>query len=239
MIVRSYPFPSAYKEKRYHNKTVIVIDLLRSTTSILEALVNGANQVIPAQDVEEARMFSANWNRKEGILAGERGGLKISGYDVGNSPMEFSREKIKGKNVIICTTNGTSAILDAKTADKIYLGSLRNKTAVARAALNAKNDIILLCAGTMGECSADDVICAGGILGAMEKISDQPLEYNDFSLVCRIMYDAWKNGEMNLSDIKHYTTLSGLGFDEDLIYCFEEDKTDRVPVYRFGAVQLL
>lgn len=238
MNINAYPFPSAYFEKRNHNKTVIVVDLLRATTSILEALINGANQVIPTKDVSEARMLAANWGKEGSVLAGESGGLKLAEYDLGNSPLEFTRKMVADKNVLINTTNGTNAILESKNAYRILIGCLRNCDAVAKAALAVGRDILVICAGTEGEASAEDMICAGGILQVIHRESQTRLEYNDFSLVCSMMYSAWKEGKADLHAIRHYRRLLDLGFQEDLDYCFTENQTDAVPVYEHGSIRL-
>lgn len=238
MKVYTYPFPSAYFEKRYHNKTVIVVDLLRATTSILEALINGANQVIPTKDVSEARMLAFNWGKEGSVLAGESGGIKLEEYDLGNSPLEFTRKMVQDKNVLINTTNGTNAILECKTAYKILIGCLRNCSAVSKKALEEQRDILVICAGTEGEVSAEDMICAGGILQSIHNESRTQLEFNDFSLVCSMMYSSWKEGRADLYAIRHYRRLLELGFQEDLDFCFMEDQTQEVPVYEHGSIRL-
>ncbi len=238
MQVLAYPFPGALMEKQYHNKTVIVVDVLRATTCMVEALQNGASQVIPARDPGEAMAFAGHLGRKESLLTGERGGLRMPDFDLGNSPLEFKPQVVKNKTVVISTTNGTAAIHAARNASKLFIGCMRNRTAAARAAVKAGQDITLLCAGTVGECSADDMVGAGAILQAIcSEIEDITL--NDFARICMLTYTAWKKGEADLSVTTHYNRLHELGFDEDLAFCFEEDQTGIVPKYENGSIRPL
>ncbi len=237
MHVSAYPFPGAIMEKQYHNRTVIVVDVLRATTCMVEALQNGANQVIPARDPGEAMAFAGHLGRKESLLTGERGGLRMPDFDLGNSPLEFTMHVVKNKAVVISTTNGTTAIHAARNASKLYIGCMRNRTAVARAALKDGQDITVLCAGTEGECSADDMVAAGGILQAICSEPDVELTFNDFARICMLTYTAWKKGEFDLTVTTHYNRLHDLGFDADLAFCFLEDQTGIVPKYENGSIR--
>lgn len=237
MQVSAYPFPGATTEKQYFNKTVVVVDVLRATTSMVEALQNGANQIIPARDPGEAMGFAGHIGRKESLLAGERGGLRMQDFDLGNSPLEFTPDMVKEKTIVFCTTNGTVAIHAARTAGRLLIGCMRNSAAVAKAAAEEEMDVIVLCAGTGGECSADDMVAAGGILTALcGELKEEPT-LNDFARVCMLTYSAWKKGEADLSVTTHYSRLKELGFDEDLQYCFEQDKTETVPKYENGSIR--
>ncbi len=237
MQVSAYPFPGAVTEKQYYGKTVVVVDVLRATTSMVEALQNGASQVVPARDPGEAMGYIGHLGRRESLLAGERNGLKLPDFDMGNSPLEFGEKKVKGKSVVFFTTNGTGAILSARACAKLLIGCMRNRRAVGEAAAKQEMDIIVLCAGTMMECSADDIVAAGGILKAIiENLEEEP-ELNDFARICMLVYNSWKRGEADLSDTMHYKYLREMGFDEDLSYCFEEDKTDIVPRYENGSIR--
>ena len=238
MQVFAYPFPGAVSEKQLYGKTVIVVDVLRATTTMVEALRNGAKQVIPARDPSEAIAYMGHLGRRESILAGERGGLKLPDFDLGNSPLEFTEDAVKGKSVVMSTTNGTVAIHAARGAAKLYIGSMRNATAAAKAAVQEEKDIVVLCAGTLNESSADDIVAAGCVLKAiMQNMSEEP-HLNDFARVCLLVYGAYKRGEADLSVTTHYSHLKEIGFENDLKFCFEEDKTEIVPRYENGCVRI-
>jgi len=237
MQVSIYPFPGAVSEKQYYGKTVIVVDVLRATTCIVEALQNGASQVIPARDPGEAMGFAGHLGRRESLLTGERGGLRMPDFDLGNSPLEFKPAVVAGKTVVITTTNGTMAIHAARTAYKLLIGCMRNRTAVGKLAAETGKDILILCAGTVGECSADDMAAAGAILEAVLQASGEKPALNDFARVCLLVYRDWKKGDADLSEMMHYHTLHELGFDEDLAFCFLEDQTEIVPQYENGSIR--
>lgn len=238
MRINAYPFPSAITEKQYFSKTVIVVDVLRATTCAVEALQNGAAQLIPARDAGEAMAFAVHLGRKESVLAGENEAVAFSGFDLGNSPREFKKSIVNQKTIVFCTTNGTVAIHAARTANTLLLGCLRNKSAVADTAIKLENDIVLLCAGTRGECSVDDMVAAGGIFRAMEQVlGEETAEVNDFAALCGFLYDQWKTGIFEISMAQHYHTLKELGFEADIEYCLEEDKTACVPKYENGSIR--
>ena len=237
MRVNVYPFPSAVSEKQYYNSTVIVVDLLRASTSMVTALDHGAIQLIPARDAGEAIAFAAHLGRKESLLAGERGGLKMQGFDLGNSPLEQTRAAINEKTVVFCTTNGTGAIHAARSAQNLLIGCLRNRAAVASYALSLGCDILILCAGTAGECSIDDMVAAGGIFKALIEGLEEPPEANDFASACEFMYEEWRKGAFAMAKAAHYRVLKGLHFDEDLVYCLAPDQTDCVPKYENGSIR--
>ncbi len=237
MQITTYPFPQAVTEKHFYKKTAVVVDVLRATTSIIEALRNGAAQVITARDPAEAMAFYSHFGKKDSVLAGERGGLRLPDFELGNSPLEFSKKVVDGKTVVICTTNGTQAIYACRGASRLLIGAMRNRTAVAKEALKQGEDITLICAGTLGECSADDIIACGGILSAILEQCETAPELNDFSRICMLTYSAWCKGEADLSLTTHYKRLFELGFVEDLSFCFEQDKTDVVPEYNNGSIK--
>lgn len=237
MQITTYPFPQAITEKHFYKKTAIVVDVLRATTSIVEALKNGAAQIITARDPAEAMAFYSHFGRKDSVLAGERGGLRIADFELGNSPLEFSEKVVKNKTVVICTTNGTQAIHACRGASRLLIGAMRNRAAVAKEALKQSEDITIICAGTLGECSLDDVIASGGILNTIIEQLEVSPELNDFSRICLSLYSSWRKGEVEMSGITHYKKLFELGFIEDLSFCFELDKTDVVPKYSNGSIK--
>ncbi len=236
MQVQVFDLPRSVTEMQVHHKTVIVIDVLRATSSITTAIESGAKQVIPALDPGEAIALYGKLGRGDSLLAGERGGLKLPDFDLGNSPLEFSPQKVRDKTVIFSTTNGTNAILAARNAAELFIGCMRNRTAAAKAALATGNDILLLCAGTEGMFSADDICCAGAIVDAISQLASEPVGYTDLARVSRLIYTQWRDGQADLSQTYHYARLSKLGFQEDLAYCFQTDVTDAVPRYANGVV---
>lgn len=221
------------------NTTVIVVDVLRATTSIICAVMNGANLVVPTADPGSAAAFSTRIGSKECILAGERGGVKLPDFALGNSPSEFSADNVRGKTVIMSTTNGTAAINSVGGALDVLIGALINKTAVAEAALKLNNDVLIVCAGTNGRPSADDICAAGGIAKAISELAAGKIAVtaSDMTLVACMIYTDWKEGRADLSVTKHYSHLCELGFKDDVDFAFTEDITDVVPRYSDGVIK--
>jgi 2-phosphosulfolactate phosphatase len=146
----------------------VVIDVLRASTSMITALAHGADRVVPVANVDVARRSAATIGAAA-VLGGERGGIRIPGFDLGNSPLEYSAERVRGRTVVITTTNGTAALHACGGAREIVVGAIVNRTAVAatlRRLAVVDPRVHLVCAGTDGVVSAEDVLAAGAILDA-------------------------------------------------------------------------
>jgi 2-phosphosulfolactate phosphatase len=139
--------------------TVLVIDVLRASTCIVTALVNGCAGIVPVATPEEARTRMAAL--PDALVAGERRGEPLEGFDLGNSPLEFTRERIGGRAVIMTTSNGTRALLAARGAAAIGVAAFVNLAAAAAWALGPRRDVLLLCSGERGARSLEDHVCAG------------------------------------------------------------------------------
>lgn len=146
----------------------VVIDVLRASTTIVTALANGAERVVPVADLEDARRSAAQAG-PTALLGGERGGVRIPGFDLGNSPLEYSADRVAGRTIVVTTTNGTAALAASRGAREILVGALVNRSAVAEAIRRLAGDaehVHLVCAGTDSLVSAEDVLAAGAILDA-------------------------------------------------------------------------
>lgn len=219
------------------SSTVIVVDVLRSTSCIITAVENGANRVIPAIDPGEAAMLAGTLGYRETVLAGERDSLKLPDFDLGNSPAEFTAKAVEDRSVIISTTNGTAAIHSMSAAKAVLIGGMINRTAIAKKAVELGNDIIIACAGTYGQISADDLLAAGSIAEAIHRLAREPMEASDITMVCCMLYADWKQSRADLSVTKHCARLISLGFEEDIRYCFSEDISTVVPIYENGVIR--
>lgn len=146
-------------------KTAVVIDVLRATSCMLTALANGAARVKPVGEVDEARRLAAELPSGSAVLGGERDGLQIDGFDLGNTPQEFRPEIVRGRTVVLTTTNGTRAILMALPAERVYVAALVNVAATARMlAKLGRGDVVLVGSGTQRRVSWEDTFCAGAIV---------------------------------------------------------------------------
>jgi 2-phosphosulfolactate phosphatase len=161
----------------------VVIDVLRASTTIVTALAHGAAGVRPVLTVEVARALAAGFGSGV-LLGGERGGLRIDGFDLGNSPLEYSRARVAGRRIVISTTNGTAAVDACTDASEVLIGAIVNRAAAAArarelAVAHGTSNIHLVCAGTDGEVTEEDRLAAGAILDAAGRLpggSDDTLD---------------------------------------------------------------
>jgi len=147
----------------------VVIDVLRASTTIVTALAHGAIVAVPRRSIEEALAAAADL--PGAVLGGERGGVKIAGFDLGNSPLEYAPDRVAGRPVVMTTTNGTAALAACQDAAEVLVGAIVNRSAVAATARRLAAErgceaIHLVCAGTDGQVTEEDVIAAGAILDA-------------------------------------------------------------------------
>jgi 2-phosphosulfolactate phosphatase len=182
--------PSLTSPEELAGGAVVVIDVLRATTTIIHAMAAGAREVVPCLEIEEARRVAAGFPKGTALLGGERGGLKIEGFDLGNSPEEYDPATVGGKVVVLTTTNGTRAMMLCRHAKRVLIGAFVNASAVA-AALAQEKRVHLLCAGTQGEITREDVLFAGRVVDQISReLSGTKPETND---QCRIARECYSN----------------------------------------------
>lgn len=166
----------------------VVIDVLRATTTIVHALAAGARAVIPCREVAESRQVASLFPPGEVVLGGERGGLPIEGFQLGNSPAEYTPEAVAGKTVVLTTTNGTKALVHCRAASQILVGALVNLSALcARLAESDIAGVDVVCAGTERRVTWDDVLVAGAVA---QRLADLGWQLDDTAQIAR---DAWRN----------------------------------------------
>jgi 2-phosphosulfolactate phosphatase len=182
--------PSLTSADELAGGAVVVIDVLRATTTIIHAVAAGVREVIPCLEIEEARRVAAGFPTGTALLGGERGGVKIEGFDLGNSPEEYNRENVGGKTVVLTTTNGTRAMMLCRQAKRVLVGAFVNASAIARS-LAQEERVHLLCAGTEGKITREDVLFAGRVIHTLlsERGGEAP-EQND---ACRIARECYQN----------------------------------------------
>ena len=162
-----YALPRYVEPEELAGGTVVVIDVLRASTTIAYALDAGAKQIIPCLEVADARAVAEQFPADEIILGGEREGLPIEGFQLGNSPEEYTPERVGGKTVIFTTTNGTRAMNHARQADEVLIAAFVNASAVVRRLFDRER-VHILCAGTDGKIGQDDVLMAGLLVERLE-----------------------------------------------------------------------
>jgi 2-phosphosulfolactate phosphatase len=224
---------SDIKKEKIENKTVVVIDILRATSVITTALNNGCKGVIPVLTVEEAAEIVRN-EKGDFMLGGERNALKIEGFHYSNSPLEYTRDTIDSKTLVMTTTNGTKAIKGCEGASNILIGAMVNAKSIAKRIVELNKDMVIVNAGTYGEFSIDDFLCSGYIIDCLLK--EIEVELSDIAITSHYIY---KNNEDIHSFIKyasHYKRITELGLEADLEYCCRKDIIDCVPEYKGGII---
>jgi 2-phosphosulfolactate phosphatase len=206
-----YFLPALVDPAALAGKVAVVIDVLRATSTIIQALASGAKEVVPCLEVAEAMELARKCDRA--VLGGERGGRQIPGFDLGNSPAEYSPEAVGGKTVIFTTTNGTRALERCRPARRVLIGAFVNFSAVCRE-LAGEEHVSLVCAGTDGHVTREDALFAGAIVDdlirgsvARDSVADGPprsgglqgrgLQLNDQALLAA---DAWQAAVRGLTD---------------------------------------
>jgi 2-phosphosulfolactate phosphatase len=229
--------PSEFLTVDLRGRTAVIVDVMRATTSVVAAMTAGCRQVIPVRDVGEALTRARDFPPAERVMAGEREGEPIPGFDLGNSPLEFTPERVGGSTVILTTTNGTAAMLAAATASAATVAAFTNVGAVARWVAEEGRDCTVLCAGEHGGFSLEDAVCAGLLVGRVAA-TGRPLVLSDGAMAARRL-GGYYGGRLRrlLDDATWARALRRAGRADDLAACLAVDTVDQVPVLQGGVVR--
>jgi len=224
--------PYLYPVYKDDESIVVIIDVLRATSAICAAFENGVEKIIPVATIEEAHSY-----KKKGFLVGaERNGLPVDGFDFGNSPFHYMGEHIKGKTIVLTTTNGTQAIEAAKDAYKIVIGSFLNIDALCNFLVAEKRNILLLCSGWKNKFNLEDALFAGAVTDEISNRSDK-YDFGDACLALKYLSQmAKKNPNKFLSHSSHKERLAELNLKEDVRCCLTPNQTKAIPIYREDAL---
>ncbi|WP_211745175.1 2-phosphosulfolactate phosphatase [Paenibacillus sp. Marseille-Q4541] len=209
------------------HRSAVVIDVFRTTSTIVTALSQGATCIIPVETVPQAKQLGLDGM----FLGGERFCKKIAGFDAGNSPLEYTKELVEGKKGIMTTTSGTRALIKAGKASYIFSAAFLNAKACAQVLLDLELDIALLCAGQQDRLSMEDALCAGLLIEYIQQSSTQPVRLNDLGLV---VHQAYLGSEASLRETLKESSeakrLTKQGREEDVDYCLTKNLFTLVPV---------
>lgn len=170
--------PSLIHPEQLPGRVAVVIDVLRATTTIIHALANGATEILPCGEVDMARQLAAQ-QTPPALLGGERHGMRIDGFDFGNSPFEYKPEVVGGRSIVFTTTNGTRAIAAASSAARLLIGAFVNRRALVDELKRDGRSVVLVCAGTDGGITAEDVLFAGAIASDLLSSSETSTDHAD------------------------------------------------------------
>lgn len=221
------PYASAIKTECISGKNVVVIDVLRASSVMVTALNNGAREIIPVLSVERALKTASQLPPEKYLLAGERDTKLISGFHLGNSPLEYTKEKVQNKTIILTTSNGTKALHKLDEARQVFIGTFLNSRALIEK-LMMLDEVVLVCSGTNDNFSMDDGMFAALVIDEISKRKSTQL-----SDLAQTLLKAYKseNGDLNLllKDCYHLNLLKKNGFENDINYCLQTGKLFLVP----------
>lgn len=224
--------PALFESENHTDSIVVIIDVLRASSAICTAFANGASQIIPVSEVSEAREYKS----KEFLVAAERDGYVLDFADFGNSPFNFTIEKVKGKTIVYSTTNGTALINLASSAYKTVIGSFLNLSRLSEWLIAQNKDVLLFCAGWKNRFNLEDSVCAGAF-------AERLLNSGAFSTICDSTHAALDLWSLASSDLFGYiekaaqrSRLRDKNLDDCIQYCLTPDLTPVLPVMKNGRL---
>ena len=233
LLLTSAPLDKTEVEER----TVVVIDVLRATTSICAALQAGAKGVIPTAGPGEAGEMRAKLGGDAVVLAGERNGVKIENFQLGNSPSEFTPDTVDNKYVVMTTTNGTLALSRANKGRKVVTAGLVNMSKVAEAVSAEDRDLLVVCSGREGHFSIEDTICGGMLIHRLASLRKGELELNDAASLALLLYRTNQSSiRQAIAQGEHARFLASIGFERDVDIATEVDSMPVLPVLKDGRL---
>lgn len=227
--------PTLYPYQKFNSETiVVVIDIFRATSTFCVALSQGASSILPLATIEETLEYK---NKPDFVIAGERNGYKLDGFELSNSPFDFiDNPKLKDKNIAFTTTNGTQAIALVKDDAQVVIGSFLNISSIAKWLCEQQKDTLLLCAGWKNLINYEDTLFAGALAKRLVASGVFSSNTDSFS-VSQTMYD---EGKDNLMEYIYQKSPRLLGRKEELhenfIFCLQQDLLTNVPIYKNGVL---
>jgi 2-phosphosulfolactate phosphatase len=236
--IRVFSTPREVSEDDLRGCVAVVIDVLRSSSTIATACMNGAREIVPVATPAEAGELASKSGRGGALLCGEREGKPIEGFDLGNSPLEYTAEKVSGRNIFFASTNGAPTVVRVRNADRIYVGGFNNFSAVMGLLTAEDRRIALVCSGQNDKLSIEDFVCAGRFVEALDLKFGEKVVVNDGARAATLLYQQFRGqiGEL-LRCSTHGKYLTSLGFSADLEYCARVDSVPVVPMFIEGKIR--
>lgn len=211
---------------------VVVLDVLRATSAICTAMEYGVGQIIPVATLEEARSFKEQGH----IVAAERGGQIVEGFDMGNSPYSYMDPNLKGKTVVLTTTNGTKAINMAKNKSTVVVGALNNLDALCAWLIDQERDVLVLGSGWKDKFNLEDTIC-GGAIADLCLDSGKFYADEDSTVAAKFLFRSSRDNMFSfLKASSHRRRLRKLSLNEDVKYCLTPNNCTAIPILKNGSL---
>ena len=214
----------------------VVVDVLRATTSIVVAFQHGCRSILPVASAEEAERARAA--APDALLAGEQGGQRIPGFALGNSPREFGREVVGGRDVILTTSNGTKTLRAVGGGRTVAIGAFQNRSAVGDWLIARGADSLIVCSGYEGGFSLEDAVCAGAIVDRAVSVASR-LTLGDGARASQALWERFGSDLPRLlPETAWGRRMVAMGFGPDMEACARVDVTDVVPTMEGGRIML-
>lgn len=238
MLIDVLVTPQLSNNRDQVNKRIVVLDILRATSTIVKALHNGATEVIPVQESDEALSLVKSIGRNICLLGGERKGYKIEGFDLGNSPLEYTKETVEGKKIIFCTTNGTKAIKAVQGGTEVLIGSYLNMDCLVDYLKESNQDITLVCSGQDGNLCLEDLACAGMIVLKVSETT--PADLTDAAKVALFIAKQQARTSLKkfIGNTEHGLSLKAIGMGEDIKACTALNSAPILPKFEGGRIHI-
>ena len=228
----------------FHNltqKTVVVADILRATTTVTFALANGARDVTPVLTTDDAFQFAQD--SSDVVIGGERQGLRVEGFALGNSPLQYTKDAVADRSIVLTTTNGTRALLGCRSAKRVLIGSFLNLQSVIKDVMQTARDVVFVCAGKEGGFCLEDTVFAGACVDSLKSLSDEgkaSFEFTDAAEAAGSLYRDYSLDLIGmLNNCCHGKSLARIGFGGDLEFCAQINLVDILPCQVDGRIVTL
>ncbi len=231
MKIEVFFSPAEVAEVPLEQRVAVVIDVIRATSTMIQALANGARAIFPTVSTEEAIKLASSLGREDTILCGERKGIKVEGFDLGNSPGEFTPDVVGEKQLVMSTTNGTRAFLAVEGADRVLATCFMNLSAVGEA-ISKLDDVLIVCAGKEDRFALDDTLCAGLLIKKVVEGRETEVDLNDAGRVALELASAHSVSAEFLRSTAAGAALETVGLGKDLELCASLDRYSFVPVMK-------
>ncbi len=233
-----YATPREFTDDSLRGTVAVVIDVLRSSSTIASALTSGAREIIPVSSPAEAGELAQRAGRDATLLCGERDGRRIEGFDLGNSPFEYTADRVAGRTLVFASTNGSPVMVRSRISERVLIGGFNNFSAVVSNVVAAGKPVAILCAGRMEQFAIEDFICGGKFVSALQAQLKGEIELNDGARAASALYHHLNGNIANvLRDSTHGKYLASIGFEQDLDFCAQVDSLPVVPTLLEGKIR--
>ncbi len=239
MRIDVYFTPNSVTQKKVEDCQVVIIDALRASTTIVTALANGARAIIPVAETSAAVEVRAKLGVEHVLLGGEHQGVKIENFDLGNSPLEYTKEVVKDKVIAMRTTNGTRPYTMLRYNRAVRVGSFLNLSATVKYVCGNGADLALICAGNNGDFSLEDTLAAGAIIDGLADSMVCEIALNDSAKLAALHFNASRERLLaTITESEHGKHLTSLGFADDIAFAAQVDTYDVSPRFEGGQISI-